>query len=89
MSKRRKTVEVYSKPYPVEVSWVDAISMHRWESPSGHARLDGAPVKSVGYLLQRDAKVLVLVQSQSTETGQVGDSVAIPAGCVRRVRQLR
>ena len=78
----------------VEVTWVDAASGGGWASPDQYVRDHGTliEIRSVGLLLSRDRRRLVLVQSCDNQPGErrrVADSLTIPAAGVRRVRRLR
>jgi hypothetical protein len=81
------------KPQLVEVDWIDSCAHSGWRS-FVDARDDSLPssCRSIGYMLRRDAKVLVLAQSiDATDEGdeRFADVLAIPAAVVRRVRRLK
>ena len=71
----------------VEVHWTDSYTMHGWR---GDEQPDGEPLecRSVGYLVKRSKKVVVVCQNVS-EQGSTGDWMTIPASCIRRVRRLK
>jgi hypothetical protein len=73
---------------PAEVEWVDSKAQGSWRDADEYRNEQPAPCRSVGYVLTRDAKKIILLQSQS-ESGGVSDSITIPIGCVTKVRYLR
>lgn len=70
----------------VEVEWHDAISNDDWKEAI-------EPVVTVpqcftmGYLWKMDAKEVVVVATLTADGGYTGD-IAIPRGCVRKVRKI-
>jgi len=78
------------KRYPiVEVTWDDSASQGKWGTDESYRRnADTIECKSMGYLLSRNKKKVVLIQSISEEH-QCCDSISIPAKCVKRVRRFR
>lgn len=71
----------------VEVSWVDAhaVGDQEWLQPG---QLDiGCDVTTVGVLYQKTKRWLVVAGSV-TEHGAIGDVIAIPRACVRKLRTL-
>lgn len=76
-------------PIMTEVEWDDANSNARWqdlgEMKNNH---HVALCKSVGYLLKRDKKEILLVQTQAPE-GDGAGVISIPIGFVRRVRRIK
>ena len=71
----------------VEVIWHDACTRGGWSSREDYLTSETALVHSVGYLLYRDKKKIILVQSWDTTPGEphVSDSVTIPAQWVKKV----
>jgi len=72
----------------VEVTWIDASSSNSWRTIAVHAEEDDVPpflVKSLGWVLRRNSRVLILAQSVS-HNGQAMDVLTIPAGMIKRVR---
>lgn len=76
-----------SKLRPVVVEWLDATGMHGWFDP---AQTDPCPIRimSVGYLVERTKKQLVMISSY-TEQGMYGDYLVIPAPWIVRVKRLK
>ena len=71
----------------VEVVWVDACSDDGWtDSEDIKAGSDYIAV-SVGFLLLRDKRRVILTQSLG-QNDKCGGYLQIPAGCVKRVRRL-
>ena len=75
----------------VEVEWVDSCTGHGWNSPEQHLenRKEGTRCRTAGYLLERNAKRVMIAQSVGDDTGDVADSVSIPAVSVKRLRRLK
>ena len=72
----------------VEVDWVDSWSSARWENKDTVADDDGVlHCRSVGYVLRRGQKSVVLAASMS-ESGNVGDRICIPRPCVKTIRKV-
>lgn len=72
----------------VEVEWVDAMATQGWDSPQRHLRGTGR-CRTVGYLLERNKAHVILLQSECDHNGEVGESLAIPAPCIKRMRRLK
>ena len=70
----------------VIVEWDDICSNGGWKSPED-SRADWKVI-STGFLLYRNKKELVLVQSKVLDSDVVADSLTIPMGVVRKVRTL-
>jgi len=78
-------------PKIVEVTWHDTHSESGgWQEPHLVARNVAAPfvVRSVGFLLRADNKCVILAQTRTTD-GRVTDTITVPRGVVRRIKQLR
>ena len=73
----------------VEVEWWDARSFGGWSSPAEYAKKGIALCRTVGYLLRRNKREIVVVQNVGDTTGNVSDATAIPTCCVKRVRRLK
>ena len=76
---------------PVEVEWLDSVMLRfGWQEPAEYQDEFSRPylIRSVGYIVKRTKRELVLVMSWS-ENGQVGDGLAIPRACVRKITRLR
>lgn len=70
----------------VTVTWDDICSNGGWVSPE-HARADWKVI-SVGMLLSRTKKEIVLVQSKVFGRDTVADTLTIPIGVVRKVKTI-
>ena len=67
----------------VAVLWEDAAGVQRyWEQA-----VTTATVLSIGHLIRRNKKEVVLALSKSTDS-DFGGSFAIPIGCVRKIRRI-
>lgn len=71
----------------VMVTWRDACSIDGWRSPADED-FDTADVVSVGWLLERTKKKIVLASSMCSEGG-VNSVVVIPTPWVGSVRKLK
>jgi hypothetical protein len=72
----------------VEVTWHDASSTGSWRDVAVAAEAKTLEVRTIGYLLHRDARRLTLVQSLA-ENEDVTGTMTIPAPWITRVRPLR
>lgn len=72
----------------VRVEWVDSASTGRWRHRKEAERFDVVACTTVGFVVSRNSKRIVLAQSVS-EDDDVCDTMTIPAGCVKRVRRLK
>lgn len=72
----------------LEVEWDDSATLSRWGYEKEHTESSVAKCRSVGYLIERNEKHIVLALNASDETGRVGDTISIPAACVRKVRRI-
>lgn len=78
----------------VSVRWTDSFSAnHGWSDTQELAKEVGEQkfeIESIGFLLRRDKKHIVLMQSLRTPHGdQCADTIAIPVGCILSVRRLQ
>ena len=77
------------KRYPlVEVTWRDSASNHGWYKEDEFPEASLVEVKTMGYLIRRNARELAMAQSVS-EHGKFNEIWVVPAKSVRRVRRLR
>lgn len=76
-----------SQPRLVRVDWEDASSEQVWRS-NKLFRVERLQVQSVGFVIRSDKKEMVLAQSLS-EVDNMAGTIAIPKGCIRKVRLLR
>ncbi len=74
------------KIHPVEVEWEDAASSGGWATKESYM-LSPVICKTTGYLLQKNKKYLVVVQSED-QNGKVNDAITIPMKCVKKIRRL-
>jgi hypothetical protein len=77
------------KPQILLVDWNDTASPESSEwKDIDEDTLDGvARVRSIGYLGHRDKKQIILIQTVSEDGGFFGE-LAIPMGCVTKIRRL-
>lgn len=72
----------------IEVIWDDSCSIaNQWMKPNGE--LEPSHCKSVGYLVSKNKKSIVLAQSQHDETGEVHNQFIIPRGCIKKITELK
>jgi len=70
------------------VEWDDAYSNGGWHTPNPD--LDRiARCISMGLLCYEDDKQITIAQSYSMTSGNIGDTITIPKGCIKRIRQLQ
>jgi hypothetical protein len=72
----------------VEVDWIDSGERSGWGSAQTHRGSGPIQCRTAGYLLKRDKQTIVIVLNTNAE-GQVGESITIPASCVKKVRRLK
>jgi hypothetical protein len=74
----------------VEVDWVDSASRGRWDSLENYRNEVTAKCRSAGYLITKNKRVVILLQTQSVNTmNDALDSITIPRGCITRIRHLK
>ncbi len=80
--------------YPLQkmmlVEWRDSSSRGQWDSVDEYKRGSHlGPIQSVGFVLESTKDRLILIQSQSSHTWHICDSITIPAEAIVRKRILR
>ena len=71
----------------VEVEWIDSCFNRGWDNQESYNKNAGiSTCRSAGYLLSRDNKQIIIVQSIS-ENG-MAEAIAIPLVAVVRLRRL-
>lgn len=73
----------------VEVTWEDALSSGGWHDLDVHASVADALAHSIGYLVRKDAKHVIIVQSSMAINGNASASLQIPMGIVKKIRYLK
>ena len=74
----------------VEVTWIDASMNTGWSTKEEALKVQPPVCYSVGWLLKRTRKMVLLVLSRGEgENSHVADVLTIPAGMVKKVRTLR
>lgn len=89
---KKQPVYPFREKTPVVVEWDDSAANGRWSTREDYmekARTNTGPIRSVGWINCRTAKVLQLIQSQTSATQDVADAITIPARCIRRIRRLK
>lgn len=78
------------KWHMVRVEWEDSASRGSWRSADTEAARPRSTLRivSVGYLLRKTKREIVLFQSHDDED-KISDTVAIPMGCVHRIRKFK
>ena len=73
----------------IEVEWDDIYATCSWYTDAAASSFPICRCKSVGYFLNRDKTVLRL--SPTIQTGKFSDRdvIAIPVGCIAKVRRLK
>jgi hypothetical protein len=73
----------------VEVEWSDAITHGAWDSRDAHIKAARTrPLRTVGYLVQKNRTSVTVAQSMSSVTQHIADTMTIPRGEVRKIRHL-
>ena len=78
----------------VEVEWTDSAATKGWSRDpkqfTGPGVCGGVShCRTVGYLLERNSNQVVVVQNQADDTESLGEGMAIPTSCVKRIKRLR
>ena len=72
----------------VLIEWEDSYSYGGW-----HARDSGldivAACVSMGLLIDGNDNQVTIAQSMSKTSGNIGDTITIPKGCIKRMRTLK
>lgn len=76
-------------PKLVEVEWVDSCTAGGWRSRASYLEEGPTICRTIGYLLHKDKQKIVVIQTQSSSTGHVSDSMAIPVVAVKKMRVLK
>lgn len=71
----------------IRVEWDDAATTGNWRNPSEMGREERLQCQSVGHVVRSNKQEVVLALSIS-ESGNMSDTIAIPRGCIRKVRRL-
>ena len=72
----------------VEITWVDSKGVtSSWEFKEDIEHLEPCTITSIGYLLEDNKEYKTIVQSMSAE--QLLGRLTIPAGCIKKVRNVR
>jgi len=81
-------MRIKAQPRLIRVDWIDACSEGDWRSPERFESIESIPIRTVGYVVRSTEKEMVLAQSLS-DSGRVSNTLAIPRGCICKVRRLR
>jgi hypothetical protein len=74
----------------VEVDWTDSASRGRWDTIENYKKEVPALCRSAGYLIVKNDRVVILLQTQSINTlNDALDAITIPRGCITRIRRLK
>ena len=74
----------------VEIEWVDSCTEGGWSSQENYLnRAQPTICRSIGYLLMKNKEKVAVVQTMSSSTGHVADSMTIPMVAVRKMRILK
>lgn len=81
-------MKVKKRPPVVEVEWDDAYSSSAWKDEEAMKAFisNGCHCLTVGYLIHKDAKMVVVATSIGPDSGAPW---SIPMGCVTKMRFLR
>ena len=73
----------------VEVTWDDSCGYSKWDSIKNYKDHQVALCRTVGYLLNQNKRQLLLVFTQAkANDGDANGAMAIPMGCVRKIRRF-
>lgn len=77
------------KPYRAEVTWVDSTFRGRWWERESATEFNCMTIVTIGWLIDKSPEKVVLAFSHSENDDTVGDTMAIPTGCIKRIRRLK
>ena len=73
----------------VELSWVDACSLgNAWDSRKEGEIGEPFKCQTVGYLVRKTRKKIIVAQSQCLENNDIMNRMVIPRGCVTEIKEL-
>lgn len=72
----------------VIAEWDDAYSHGGWHERNREVD-HVARCVTVGILLYNDKEQVTISQNTSNTSGNVGDTISIPKGCIKRIRYLK
>lgn len=76
--------------YPlVKVTWNDAASDQSWRDPSNYDDVQFYRVDTVGFLIRKNEKWVVLAGSRSRTNDRVSLTLEIPMGMVVKIETIR
>ena len=79
-----------TKQYPIDmVDWVDSCSIGTWKRPEQYQEESYSVCQSVGFLINKDAEKVTLLQSRALETGNLADGIVIPRVAVTKITKLK
>ncbi len=81
-----KTVKRH-KHTAVLVTWLDAASRSGWRSRSRISKCGPIRIKSLGWLLEKNKKYVIV--SQNLSKWQAGALLSIPRSCVESIEELK
>jgi len=76
----------------VEVEWEDPSSCKfkaAWVDREAASTMELLYCRSVGLLVKKDAKTVVLALNEAPENDEVGDVFVLPRSCVKKMRYLK
>ena len=73
---------------PVKVKWTDSIHGAGWNDHRAASTSRPTKITTVGYLLERDKDRVVVAQSVSDDTEELGNLLTIPRAAVRSIKRL-
>ncbi len=73
------------------VDWVDSTSRGGWRYADRDRKehLSAVRCVSTGYLVKRNKREIMLCQSYEESEDRINDTIAIPMGCVQKIRKLK
>ena len=90
MKKPKPKKVIWPAPQLVEIEWDDAsTSKLGWEDIAVYRAEEVVACRSVGYLIRKDKRQVVIVQTQVGNQTGVMREIAIPRGMVKRMTTLR
>ena len=88
-AKKRRAEKKESKEMKlVLVEWFDIIGKDSWQSLDKARSTSPMRFRSVGWLIRKDSKAVVVSSCHSTEDDTTGSVTSIPLGCICSVKTI-
>ena len=73
----------------IEIEWADATGHSEWVNKEDALKQTMCVFKSIGYLLQKDKEKVQIATTVGTESSDVSNTLFIPRGCIKSIREIK